>query len=62
MNGTTGHPRPGVRVPLGARDTPAYSDGTTNGTAIERERDNERDTGERDTPHAHERDTFPVTP
>ncbi len=56
MNGTSGIPRPGVGVPLVGRDTPTYSSGTTNGTAIERERDNERDKAERDTPHAHERD------
>ena len=56
-NGTNALPRTGVVVPLRRRDTTTYSDGTTNGTRPERERDNERDTGERDTPHAHERDS-----
>jgi hypothetical protein len=61
MNGTTGHPMQGVRVPLGGRDTPAYSEGIPNGTRPEREWDNERDTSGRDTLHAHERDNIGAT-
>jgi len=34
MNGTKALPRTGVGVPLGARDTPTYSGGTANGTAL----------------------------
>lgn len=58
MNGTNGANRVWSRVPLGARDTPAYSGVTASGTPFERERDTERDSLERDSLHAHERDTI----
>ena len=55
-NETTAVPRPGAGVSFEIRDTRPCSNETANRTAVEREQDTERDTPERDTLHAHERD------
>ncbi len=56
-NVTSVTPRPGGACHARGRDTPVNPNVTPNVTGFERERDTERDMAERDTPHAHERDT-----
>lgn len=60
-NRTTPIPRTGVGVRFAGPDTPTYSNRTTNRTSFEREPDNEPDTAEPDTLHAHEPDNEPDT-
>jgi hypothetical protein len=56
-NRTTPLPMPETRVRFGTPDTRSWSPGTGNRTAIEREPDNEPDSHEPDSLHAHEPDS-----